>query len=106
MAAVTGGHSQTAEMNHEDFSVNDPFLNLFCFHNDDEDDVELNVAEDLSESEKYNYNKDVEDGEDYEDEDYKAEIFETNPSSTVEMVVITMPNGEIYFSHFYICLKL
>ncbi|XP_076897426.1 uncharacterized protein LOC143550705 [Bidens hawaiensis] len=37
--------------------------------------------------------------------DYQAEILETNPGSTVRMAVETMPNGEVYFSGYYICFK-
>lgn len=37
--------------------------------------------------------------------DYQAEILDTNPGSTVKMAVDTMPNGEIYFSSFYVCFK-
>ncbi|KAD5960286.1 hypothetical protein E3N88_11758 [Mikania micrantha] len=37
--------------------------------------------------------------------DYQAEILQTNPGSTVKMVVNTMTNGDVYFSSFYICLK-
>ncbi|XP_076918785.1 uncharacterized protein LOC143579330 [Bidens hawaiensis] len=37
--------------------------------------------------------------------DYQAEILETNPESTVNMTVETMPNGGIYFSGYYICFK-
>ncbi|XP_076910464.1 uncharacterized protein LOC143568114 [Bidens hawaiensis] len=37
--------------------------------------------------------------------DYQAEILETNPGSTVKMAVETMPNGEVYFSSYYICFK-
>ncbi|XP_021996103.1 uncharacterized protein LOC110893298 [Helianthus annuus] len=37
--------------------------------------------------------------------DYKAEILETNPGSTVKMAVNEMENGEVYFSSYYICFK-
>ncbi|XP_076943572.1 uncharacterized protein LOC143613850 [Bidens hawaiensis] len=36
---------------------------------------------------------------------YQAELLETNPGSTVKMIVETMPNGEIYFGSYYICFK-
>ncbi|KAJ0585815.1 putative transposase, mutator type, MULE transposase domain-containing protein [Helianthus annuus] len=37
--------------------------------------------------------------------DYKAEILETNPGSTVMMAVNQVENGEVYFSSYYICFK-
>ncbi|KAD4585095.1 hypothetical protein E3N88_22696 [Mikania micrantha] len=48
-------------------SMNDPFLNLLCFNNNDEDEGDLNSVEHSSYSEK-DYDKDVEDDKDYKDE--------------------------------------
>lgn len=50
----------------DDFSVNDPFLNLLCFDKDDEDEVDLSSVEDWSGNEQ-DYDKDNEE-EDSEDE--------------------------------------
>ncbi|KAD2804141.1 hypothetical protein E3N88_37518 [Mikania micrantha] len=50
----------------ENFSVNDPFLNLLCFDNDTNNEVDVSFVEDWSENEQ-DYEKDVED-DDYEDE--------------------------------------
>ncbi|KAK1439423.1 hypothetical protein QVD17_05241 [Tagetes erecta] len=57
----------TVNLEDEDVTMKDAFLNLLCFDNDDEDEIERNSVEDWSESEK-DYEKDVEDDEDYEDE--------------------------------------
>ncbi|KAD7117668.1 hypothetical protein E3N88_04936 [Mikania micrantha] len=76
---------QQMNLQDEDVSVNDPFLNLLCFDNNDEDEVELSSVDDSSESEK-DYDKDVEDDEDYEDEAHSNNEIES-PAQLKDMLI-------------------
>ncbi|KAK1406735.1 hypothetical protein QVD17_38343 [Tagetes erecta] len=79
----------TVNLEDEDVTMKDAFLNLLCFDNDDEDEIERNSVEDWSESEK-DYEKDVEDDEDYEDEGVVYPCY--NPSIDWKLVkpIVTM----------------
>ncbi|KAD6119144.1 hypothetical protein E3N88_10415 [Mikania micrantha] len=82
---------QNLQMNlqDEDVSVNDPFLNLLCFDNNDEDEVDLRSVDDSSESEK-DYDKDVEDDEDYEDEGVLYPCYDPNIDWKLVKPIVTM----------------
>ncbi|XP_076943574.1 uncharacterized protein LOC143613851 [Bidens hawaiensis] len=62
--------------NNDDVNFNDPFLNLLCFNNNDEDEDDVSSVEDWSGSEQ-DYGKDVED-DDYEDVDVVYPCYDPN----------------------------
>ncbi|KAL8232101.1 hypothetical protein R6Q57_001879 [Mikania cordata] len=73
----------------EDVSVNDHFLNLLCFDNNNEDEVDLNSVENSSDSEK-EYGKDVEDDEDYKDEGVLYPCYDPNIDWKLVKPIVTM----------------
>ncbi|KAD2805173.1 hypothetical protein E3N88_38550 [Mikania micrantha] len=80
---------QQMNLQDEDTSVNDPFLILLCFDNNDEDEVDPNSVEDSSDSEK-DYDKDVEDDEDYKDEGVLYPCYDPNIDWKLVKPIVTM----------------
>ncbi|KAM0025428.1 hypothetical protein Hdeb2414_s0021g00574511 [Helianthus debilis subsp. tardiflorus] len=72
----------------DDFSVNDPFLNLLCYDKNDEDEVDLSSVEDWSGNEQ-DYDKDGED-EDSEDEDVVYPCYNPNMDWKLVKPVLAM----------------